>query len=250
MLAHTHGQPATPTTLGKELAVLAARLRRQLRRVGGAEYLGKFYGATGTFGAHLAAVPDADWPGRQPVVRRGAGAHAGTRSPRRSSRTTGRPSCTRTSRGSTGCCTTSHRHVDVHLARLLRADPRAGATGLVDDAAQGQPDPVRERRGQPRAVERAARRAGRDAGHSRGCSATSPTRRRSATSASAFGHSLLALDNSRAVWASSTPYPAAMAARPRRELGGARRGDPVGDAGRSRRRASPGWTSPTRCSRS
>ena len=63
MLAHTHGQPATPTTLGKELAVLAARLRRQLRRVAGAEYLGKLNGATGTFGAHLAAVPDADWPG-------------------------------------------------------------------------------------------------------------------------------------------------------------------------------------------
>ena len=63
MLAHTHGQPATPTTLGKELAVLAARLRRQLRRVGHAEYLGKLNGATGTYGAHLAAVPDADWPG-------------------------------------------------------------------------------------------------------------------------------------------------------------------------------------------
>ncbi|HET7476749.1 MAG TPA: adenylosuccinate lyase [Dermatophilaceae bacterium] len=62
MLARTHGQPATPTTLGKELAVLAARLRRQLRRVGRAEYLGKLNGATGTYGAHVAAVPDADWP--------------------------------------------------------------------------------------------------------------------------------------------------------------------------------------------
>jgi adenylosuccinate lyase len=61
MLAHTHGQPATPTTLGKELAVLAARLGRQLRRVEGADYLGKLNGATGTYGAHLAAVPDADW---------------------------------------------------------------------------------------------------------------------------------------------------------------------------------------------
>src|SRR6476620_12476031 len=61
LLAHTHGQPATPTTMGKELAVLAHRLRRQLRRVGAAEYLGKLNGATGTFGAHLAAVPDADW---------------------------------------------------------------------------------------------------------------------------------------------------------------------------------------------
>jgi adenylosuccinate lyase len=61
MLAHTHGQPATPTTLGKELAVLAHRLRRQLRRVAGAEYLGKLNGATGTFGAHVAAVPATDW---------------------------------------------------------------------------------------------------------------------------------------------------------------------------------------------
>ncbi|MEO3937465.1 adenylosuccinate lyase [Dermatophilaceae bacterium Soc4.6] len=62
MLAHTHGQPATPTTLGKELAVLAHRLRRQLARIATAEYLGKLNGATGTYGAHLAAVPDADWP--------------------------------------------------------------------------------------------------------------------------------------------------------------------------------------------
>jgi adenylosuccinate lyase len=61
MLAHTHGQPATPTTLGKELAVLAFRLRRQLDRVGRAAYLGKLNGATGTYGAHLAAVPDHDW---------------------------------------------------------------------------------------------------------------------------------------------------------------------------------------------
>jgi adenylosuccinate lyase len=62
LLAHTHGQPATPTTMGKELAVLAHRLGRQLRRIGAAEYLGKLNGATGTYGAHLAAVPEADWP--------------------------------------------------------------------------------------------------------------------------------------------------------------------------------------------
>jgi adenylosuccinate lyase len=62
LLAHTHGQPATPTTLGKELAVLAWRLGRQLRRIERAEFLGKLNGATGTFGAHLAAVPEVDWP--------------------------------------------------------------------------------------------------------------------------------------------------------------------------------------------
>ncbi|WP_088319945.1 adenylosuccinate lyase [Kineosporia sp. R_H_3] len=62
MLARTHGQPATPTTLGKELAVLAHRLRRQLRRIGRAEYLGKINGATGTFSAHVAGAPATDWP--------------------------------------------------------------------------------------------------------------------------------------------------------------------------------------------
>jgi adenylosuccinate lyase len=61
LLAHTHGQPATPTTMGKELAVLAWRLERQVRRVGHADYLGKLNGATGTYGAHVAAVPGVDW---------------------------------------------------------------------------------------------------------------------------------------------------------------------------------------------
>ncbi|AKT52566.1 adenylosuccinate lyase [Arsenicicoccus sp. oral taxon 190] len=63
LLAHTHGQPATPTTMGKEIAVMAHRLGRQLRRIEGQEFLGKLNGATGTYGAHLAAVPAADWPG-------------------------------------------------------------------------------------------------------------------------------------------------------------------------------------------
>jgi adenylosuccinate lyase len=61
MLARTHGQPATPTTLGKEIAVLAHRLHRQLRRVERAEYLGKINGATGTFSAHVVSAPDTDW---------------------------------------------------------------------------------------------------------------------------------------------------------------------------------------------
>ena len=61
MLARTHGQAATPVTLGKELAVLAHRLRRQLARIERAEYLGKINGATGTYGAHTVAVPEADW---------------------------------------------------------------------------------------------------------------------------------------------------------------------------------------------
>ena len=61
MLSRTHGQTATPTTMGKEMAVLAARLRRQLRRIASAEFLGKINGATGTYGAHHISVPQTDW---------------------------------------------------------------------------------------------------------------------------------------------------------------------------------------------
>ncbi len=61
MLSRTHGQPATPTTLGKELAVTAHRLTRQLDRIARTEFLGKINGATGTYAAHYASVPAADW---------------------------------------------------------------------------------------------------------------------------------------------------------------------------------------------
>lgn len=62
MLAKTHGQPATPTTMGKEIAVFVYRLERIKKQVESTEYLGKFSGATGTFAAHLAADPSANWP--------------------------------------------------------------------------------------------------------------------------------------------------------------------------------------------
>ena len=61
MLSRTHGQPATPSTMGKELAVFVHRLSRQLARVENQEYLGKFSGATGTFSAHVVAAPSVDW---------------------------------------------------------------------------------------------------------------------------------------------------------------------------------------------
>lgn len=61
MMSRTHGQPATPTTLGKELAVFVYRLNRQLAQIDQIEFLGKFSGATGTFAAHLSADPAADW---------------------------------------------------------------------------------------------------------------------------------------------------------------------------------------------
>ncbi len=61
MLARTHGQPATPTTLGKELAVFVARWERQLKAVRQVEILGKWGGATGTLAADLVAYPEVEW---------------------------------------------------------------------------------------------------------------------------------------------------------------------------------------------
>lgn len=61
MLAHTHGQPASPTRLGKEIAVFSARLREQLRLLATIPYSAKFGGATGNFNAHNFAYPHIDW---------------------------------------------------------------------------------------------------------------------------------------------------------------------------------------------
>ena len=62
MLAHTHGQPASPTTIGKELANVAYRMNRQRLQFARVEILGKINGAVGNYNAHLAAYPDVDWP--------------------------------------------------------------------------------------------------------------------------------------------------------------------------------------------
>jgi adenylosuccinate lyase len=61
MLSRTHGQPATPTTVGKELANVVYRLRRSYIAIGDVELLGKINGAVGNYNAHLAAYPDVDW---------------------------------------------------------------------------------------------------------------------------------------------------------------------------------------------
>jgi len=63
MLARTHGQPATPTTLGKEMANIAARLIRARARIAGVNMMAKFNGAVGNYNAHLSAYPDFDWEG-------------------------------------------------------------------------------------------------------------------------------------------------------------------------------------------
>jgi len=61
MLAHTHGQPASPTTLGKEMANVVARLKRARQRIAGVKLLGKINGAVGNYNAHMVAYPEIDW---------------------------------------------------------------------------------------------------------------------------------------------------------------------------------------------
>ena len=61
MLAHTHGQPASPTTLGKEMANVVARLKRARERIAGVKLLGKINGAVGNYNAHMVAYPEIDW---------------------------------------------------------------------------------------------------------------------------------------------------------------------------------------------
>ena len=63
MLSRTHGQTATPTTLGKELANVAVRLGRAMERIAGVRMLAKMNGAVGNYNAHLAAYPEFDWEG-------------------------------------------------------------------------------------------------------------------------------------------------------------------------------------------
>ena len=62
MMSRTHGQPASPTTLGKEFANVAYRLQRQLQQIEAIELMGKMNGAVGNYNAHLSAYPDCDWP--------------------------------------------------------------------------------------------------------------------------------------------------------------------------------------------
>ena len=73
MLSRTHGQAASPTTLGKEAANFAARLRRVAAGLGHVEILGKFNGAVGNFNAHLAAFPAVDWRAESRALVAGLG---------------------------------------------------------------------------------------------------------------------------------------------------------------------------------
>ena len=250
LLAHTHGQPATPTTMGKELAVLAHRLGRQLRRIEAAEYLGKLNGATGTYGAHLAAVPEADWPAISRAFVEGLGLTWNPLTTQIESHDWQAElyaDVARFNRVLHNLCTDVWTYISMGYFAQVRGQ---GTVGLEHHAAQGQPDPLRERRGQPRGL----------ATPCSTCSArpwcTSRLQRDLTDSSmqrnigTAFGHSLLALDNVARGLAGLDAVPVGHGRRPRRQLGGARRAGAVGDAGPRRPGRARAWTSPTSGSRS
>jgi adenylosuccinate lyase len=105
MLSRTHGQPASPTTLGKEAANFAARLRRAAKAFARVEILGKFNGAVGGFNAHVAGNPSVDWRAESRRLIEGSGSYR-TSTRRRSSRTTGSPSTATRSRAPTSSSST------------------------------------------------------------------------------------------------------------------------------------------------
>ena len=169
-----------------------------------AEYLGKLNGATGTYGAHVAAVPDADWPARLREFVEGLGLTWNPLTTQIESHDWQAElyaDVARFNRVLHNLCTDIWTYISLGYFVQI---PRPGHGRLLDHAAQGQPDPVRERRGQPRDLQRPARRARLDPGQSP--AAARPHRLSMQRNiGTAFGHSLLAIDNVAAGWPASTP---------------------------------------------
>ena len=176
MLARTHGQPASPTTMGKEIANVAHRLVRARERIAGVELTGKINGAVGNYNAHLAAYPGVDWEKLARGLRRSAWAWSSIPTPPRSSRTTAIAELFDAfARANTVLIDLDRDALGLHLARLLQAEGQGGRGRLLHHAAQGEPDRLRELRGQPRRRQRAAAAPRAKSCRSRAGSATSPT---------------------------------------------------------------------------
>ena len=233
MLAHTHGQPATPTTMGKELAVLAWRLQRQLRRVEDAEVLGKLNGATGTYGAHVAAVPEADWQD----VSRSFVEHLGltwnpltTQIESHDWQSELYADVARFNRVLHNMCTDVWTYISMGYFAQVRGQGTVGSSTMPHKV-----NPIRFENAEANlevsnalfdvlAATLVQSRLQRDL--------TDSSMQRNI--GSAFGHSLLAIDNAARGPRRARRRPRGHGSRPRRQLGGARRARPVGDAGAGR----------------
>ena len=163
MLARTHGQPATPTTMGKEMAVFVFRLERIAAQIDANEYLGKFSGATGTFAAHLAADPTADWAAISEEFVSGLGLTWNPLTTQIESHDWQAELYNKVSHANRvlhNLATDIWTYISMGYFRQI---PQAGATGS-STMPQDQPHPLRECRSQPRALQRRAGLARRNAG--------------------------------------------------------------------------------------
>ena len=158
MLAHTHGQPASPTTLGKEIANVVgapAAARRRDRRA--CKLLGKINGAVGNYNAHMAAYPEIDWEKFARTFRRRPRSRVqSVHHPDRAARCTSRNCSTRIARANT-ILIDLDRDIWGYVSLGYFTQKTQSRRGrLVDDAAQGQPDRFREFGRQSRHRQRAA----------------------------------------------------------------------------------------------
>ena len=106
MLSRTHGQEASPTTVGKEMAIFASRVERQIKLLRAQEYLGKFNGAVGNFNAHRSRIPRSTGSSCRRASSK-ALAWCGIRSQLKSRVTISSPRCSRRFRASTPSCSAS-----------------------------------------------------------------------------------------------------------------------------------------------
>ena len=241
--------PRRPSTMGKELAVFAYRLERIARQVEATEYLGKFSGATGTFSAHVVAAPDVAWPDVSREFVESLGLTWNPLTTQIESHDWQAELYARISHANRvlhNLATDIWTYISLGYFRQI---PQAGATG--SSTMPHKVNPIR--------FENAEANLELSSAVLDSLAATLVTSRlqRDLTDSSAqrnigvgFGHSLLALDNIQRGLGEIDLDRDAPARRPRRQLGGAGRGDPDGHPRRGRRRALHDRRSRTPCSRS
>ncbi len=182
MLSRTHGQPASPTTLGKEIANVAARLARAIERIASVQLLGKMNGAVGNYNAHLSAYPDFDWEAfSRDVVEKRLKLAFNPYTIQIEPHDYMAELFDAVARANTILLDLDRDVWGYISARLLQAEDEGGRDRLVDDAAQGQSDRLRKLRRQPRPRQRDCCAHLATSCRSRAGSATSPIRRCCAT---------------------------------------------------------------------
>ncbi len=156
MLARTHGQAATPTTIGKEFANFAARLESQRSGIERVAILGKMNGAVGNFNAHVAALPRVDWPAFSAAFVGSLGLQLNSYTTQIEPHDWIAEYCHALMRANTVLLDFSRDMWSYISMGYFTQRLGCRRSRLLDHAPQGQSHRLRKRRGQPRAGKRAA----------------------------------------------------------------------------------------------